>query len=280
MQAVDRFRAPGEDSRAAARKLLAELSEKAITGFPATILPNPFLQELRALAKSADVTVPLTEELAADIFEGKFSPKFAAAADLAAGVLKGSPYERYYHLDYAGWLNLQAPGDRQAAFGQLVSQAAGSSTSWSVAGNGKIIEQAQIFTTHNLAALVHVLDLQLDWPDLSCRAFIATAAKLRGVDANPRPLRSVKDSAYAWRQLMFFLSFCTPEERTDFLTWTRSVKSPASVIRRLDPVLADLGRTFQGQAPAQPYLAWTVLGAGWRHGFRRGSSPQAVPGVE
>jgi hypothetical protein len=196
--------------------------------------------------------------LAADIFEGRFSPKFAAAADLAAAVLKGSPYERYYHLDYAGWLGLQTPGDRQAAFGQLVTGAAGSSRSRSVAGNGKIIEQAQIFTTHNLAALVHVLDLKLDWPDLSRRAFLGAAAKLRAVDTNPRPLRSIKDSAYAWRQLMFFLSFCTPEERAEFLSWTHSVKSPASVTRRLVPVLADLDRTFQGQAPAQPYLAWTT----------------------
>ncbi len=98
VQAVDSFRTPTGESQAAAREILIRISENALSGFPATILPNPLLQELGALAKSAQITLPLTEELAADIFEGRFSSKYAEAADLAAAALLGSPYERYYGL--------------------------------------------------------------------------------------------------------------------------------------------------------------------------------------
>ncbi len=83
-------------------------------------------------------------------------------------------------------------------------------------------------------------------------------AKLSRVDGNPRPLRSTKDAAYAWRQLMFFLSLCTPEERSEFLAWAWSAKKPSAVSRRLDPVLADLHQILQGQPAARPFLGWTT----------------------
>lgn len=259
VQAVDSFRTPTGESQAAAREILIRISENALSGFPATILPNPLLQELGALAKSAQIALPLTEDLAADIFEGRFSSKHAEAADLAATVLKGSPYERYYGLDYAGWLDQRNSSAKGSAFTDLVNERAGGiSGTWSVAANGKIVEQAQIFTTHNLAPLCLVLDLTLDWPELSRRAFAGVIAKLSRVDGNTRPLRSIKAAAYAWRQLMFFLSLCTPEERSKFLTWAWSGEKPPAVSRRLDPVLADLRQILQGQPAARPFLGWTT----------------------
>ncbi|NEA30414.1 hypothetical protein [Streptomyces sp. SID13031] len=258
VRAVKRVQTPSDTSRAAARTMLKELSGTAISGFPATILPNPLVEQFRSLVKSAGIVLPLTEELAADIFEGKFSPKYAESADLVAALLQDTPYERYYALDYAGWLGLPHPAQRQDAFVQQAYAAAGEKPARSVAGNGKIIEQAQILTTHNLAALVIALDLELDWPDLSRRAFAGVIAKLKAVEKNPRPLRTIKDAAYAWRQLMFFLSLCAPQERLDFLGWTWTVDKPASVSRRLDPVLADLHQVLLGQPAARRFLGWTT----------------------
>ncbi|MEU8261597.1 hypothetical protein AB0C02_13380 [Micromonospora sp. NPDC048999] len=34
---------------------------------------------------------------------------------------------------------------------------------------------------------------------------------------NPRPLATVKNTAYAWRQMLFFLSLSAGEEQTAFL---------------------------------------------------------------
>ncbi|MFV0464080.1 MAG: hypothetical protein ACK5MP_12935 [Nostocoides sp.] len=67
----------------------------AIDSFPGTILPNPLVSELATLYAAAGIDIPLTEELAADFFTGRFSAKFTRAAKLAAELLQGSAYERY-----------------------------------------------------------------------------------------------------------------------------------------------------------------------------------------
>ena len=59
------------------------------------------IQELRALIKGAELATPLVEEVAADIFIGKFSDKFLAAAKKAGDLLDGSLYAKYYGIDYA-----------------------------------------------------------------------------------------------------------------------------------------------------------------------------------
>ncbi len=57
----------------------------ALDHYPATILPNPLIQELQHLLTAAGHDVPLVEELAADIFMGRFSDKFTAAPDRDSG---------------------------------------------------------------------------------------------------------------------------------------------------------------------------------------------------
>jgi len=84
-----------DDPVAVGRRLCA----LAIDAFPATILPNPLISELSTLLKS--LSIPLTEELAADLFLGRFSPKFPRAARLAAQWLDGSLYQRYYDVPWA-----------------------------------------------------------------------------------------------------------------------------------------------------------------------------------
>lgn len=75
-----------------------------------------------------------------------------------------------------------------------------------MAANGTVIEQAQILTTHNLAALVHAVSVAptVGWPETARRTF-ATVLQLAGrIERNPRLLRLIQDTAYAWRHLVFF----------------------------------------------------------------------------
>ena len=138
--AVARWRGPN----AGAREALVRLGELALDAFPATPLPNPLIAELDTLAREAQLGLPFTEELAADIFMGRFSPKFAKAARLAGELLEGTPYAERYAIDYAA-----LDGD----FDELCIARAGTRPG-DVPENRRIIEQAQILTTHNLATLV------------------------------------------------------------------------------------------------------------------------------
>ena len=51
------------------------------------------------LVKTAELDIPLVEEVAADIFMGKFSGKFIESARKAADVIEGSLYANYYGID-------------------------------------------------------------------------------------------------------------------------------------------------------------------------------------
>ena len=118
------------------------LGELALDAFPATPLPNPLIAELDTLAREAGLDLPFTEELAADIFMGRFSPKFARAAKLAGELLAGTGYAEHYAL-----------GTLDGDFDELCFARAGTRPG-GVRENRRIIEQAQILTTHNLATLV------------------------------------------------------------------------------------------------------------------------------
>ncbi|GGV01022.1 hypothetical protein GCM10010182_18070 [Actinomadura cremea] len=243
------------------RGVLVRLAELALQGFPGTILPNPLIAELRTLAERSGLDVPFVEELAADIFMGRFSPKFARAAGLAGELLDGTLYARYYGIDHRAldaW-----------RFRDLCRTRAGATGGWSVPGNGMIIEQAQILTTHNLAVLVHPIEADpLDgWDGLARRAFGTACRLVRKVEGAPRPLGTIKDAAYAWRQALFFLSLCGLKEQAAVAAWMQDEldRQPAHVVRRLDPVLAGLrhvlvGGTFDDAAPpdARRLLGWSV----------------------
>ncbi|WP_433473786.1 transcriptional regulator [Spirillospora sp. CA-142024] len=243
--AVARYRRADEAAQANAQTVLVQLAELTLDGFPGTIVPNPMVSALGALAERAGVRVPFVEELAADIFMGTFSPKFLRAAQLAGEVLEGSLYERYYGIDYAAVRTLKD------GFADICKDRAGDRTgaSW-VAANGTVIEQAQILTTHNLAALVHPVgvDPAEGWGDLARRAFGVACRLMRQVEGNPRPLRAVKDAAYAWRQAVFYLALCGVKEQVAVVAWMQDEldRQPSHVVRRLDPVLAGLRHVLTG----------------------------------
>ncbi|WP_328545695.1 hypothetical protein [Streptomyces platensis] len=263
-----------------AHTALRQLGELAVQGFPGTLLPNPLVRELGVLARQADLGAPMVEELAADIFMGTFAPKFLTAARIAGDLLRGTLYERYYGIDYATLRNWAIAEAAEALtrsyrprtspqFARLCAARAGSSGRGSVAANGKVIEQAQILTTHNLATLVRQVGIAPEpgWEDLARRCFRTVCRLTARVHHNPRPLATIKDAAYAWRHLIFFLALCTPAEQSRLLSRLdeETARHPAHVAARLAPALAGLhlvaaGGSFTADGTALGGRARRLLG--------------------
>ncbi|MDR0653208.1 MAG: hypothetical protein LBG12_07860 [Synergistaceae bacterium] len=200
--------------------------------FPGVILPNTLVNQLNELYDMSGRGRPFTSELAADIFMGSFSPAFGNAALTAANLLRGSLYEKYYGLDYGAFMECAADSLRDgmrnrhrkkvltAIFERALRESrrhGPARTLNYVVDNGMSIELAQIYTTHNLAALVaEGVKLEHSHEEL---ALMACEHSLRLIKKALRPharnvLRLVKNAAYAWRQSLFFLSL-VPHEALD-----------------------------------------------------------------
>ncbi|MFE5596780.1 hypothetical protein [Streptomyces sp. NPDC056549] len=249
----------GEDARTerSAHAALRQLGEVAVDAFPGTLLPNPLVRELAVLAGRAGLDAPLVEELAADIFMGTFSPKFQSAATVAAELLGGGTlYERYYGIDYEAVLALAGNASGRAGartapgFAALCHERAGGPSSYGVAANGTVIEQAQILTTHNLASLVHRVGIvpASGWAEPARRCFVTVCRLTARVHHEPRPLATIKDAAYAWRQMLFHLSMCDDAAAAGVLARMREETSrhPVHVAARLAPALAGLRLVVDG----------------------------------
>jgi len=223
--AIEPWVGSDEASRTASARVLREIASLSLSAFPQTMIPNRLVRELDALAAGAGISLPLVEELAADIFMGQFSAKFVDAARIAARLLQGSLYERYYGLDYGRLLAQEgAPGDGATREREVVDLAALCAQRVGEVGSGvsvnrAIIEQAQVLTTHNLATLFDALLLEgtLDLPALSRDAFSWIAAALRPDRA------AVRRAGHAWRQLVFFLALQAPEQVEAFIDWSEGV---------------------------------------------------------
>ncbi|GAB7039180.1 MULTISPECIES: hypothetical protein [Catenuloplanes] len=232
-------------SRPAGRAETARrLGDHYLTGFPGTITPNPLVTELSSLTPE----FPWVEELAADIFMDGFTPKFGRAATLAGELLDGSLYQRYYGIDYA------RAGD---GFARYCRKRAGSPRG-SVTGNGAVIEQGQIVTTHNLATLAYAAGAAPEdgWHGAAAGAF-ETVLRLA---ARPPAPRTRKDIAYAWRQAVFFLSVPGAGDPRDAIAGfhDRLAAAPAPVRDLITPVVTGLGRVASGTGDAGPLLGWAV----------------------
>jgi hypothetical protein len=251
-----RAHASGAASGAAAQAVLRRVFWTAVTAFPQTILPNPLVRELGALTRAAGLTIPLVEELAADIFMGGFTGKFLDAATRAATALEGTVYERYYAVPTAALAAMRAgsegAGPSQPFSALCAVRAHGKDAGrGSVAGNGMVIEQAQILTTHNLAPLVVGLgltdDLTVHADSLARRCFawvVTTAGRDDGTWRHR--LHRIKNAAYAWRQMMFFLSWMNPPAQAAFLGWAEEQVAPEAR-GRFAPALCGLRLALQGE---------------------------------
>ncbi|MFC3500198.1 hypothetical protein ACFOOK_04350 [Micromonospora krabiensis] len=280
VRAVAAHCAPGAGTRAAAASALHRLGELALDGFPATLLPNPLVRELATLDRESGGQLPWVEELAADIFEGTFSAKYAAAARLAGDLLTDSLYARYYDIDYAALptgadvqRRRDAAASTSADFDALCIARAGTGPSWDVvAANGMIVEQAQILTTHNLATLVGSVRVRplTGWHEVALRTFAVVTGLTARLARNPRPLATVKDIAYAWRQMIFFMSLPQVGDPAEVVAdlWRELERTAPDVRDRLRPAVAGLAEAAVGErfdadgrgGAGRRLLGWTMNG--------------------
>lgn len=280
-QAIERFRDKSLTNKDFAKQTLADIAVLAFTAFPHAILPNKLLQELRAMAKSAELDIPLVEELAADIFMGDFSGKFLDSAKTAADLLEGTLYATYFDIDCAALrqtLTLKDEATRNTKdFAQLCAERAGVQIgTWKPATNGMLIEQQQILTTQNLAALflslelVDVLQTRLNGMAQQCFTWICQRQQMK-VDSRHAKLTVLKNTAYAWRQMIFFLSFLPTSSITEFLSWAEGHLSSQSeeFQSRFHPALIGLSLAAAGhsvdsalakQTGAIRFLGWSDSG--------------------
>ncbi|GAA2685137.1 MULTISPECIES: hypothetical protein [Actinosynnema] len=259
--ALDVFRSAEPDAARAAREALEQTALLALTAFPHTITPNPLVSEFAALAGQAQVRLPLVEEIAADIFMGRFTEKWHHAAVVAHRVTRGTPYAAYYDLTEpaplvpergsrsgrrtAEWFGAEC--GRRAKAGATTGSSGGS---W-VAERGMVLEQSQVLTTHNLAVLVDGLGLggrlRRIAPEAVGEVFAWIARRLaQPVAGWHAGLLLVKNVAYAWRQAVFLLGYCDERERGALIAGLRERLSEHDRSARFEPAVAGLEHVLAG----------------------------------
>ena len=284
--AVEPFRRTDLSTRELSHQTLKEVTILTLRAFPHAIIPNKLLQELRALAQGAELKLPLVEELAADIFMDDFSPKFTEAAKRAAALLDGSLYARYFGLDCAAICRLPDinPESKGSWFRPEVSKplvelcitraGVGGAIGRNVARNGMVIEQAQIVTTQNLAVLFAAFDLAAelrgDLRDMAERCFRWICRRQQTkTDNSHATLIMLKNTAYAWRQMVFYLSLLPGDQADPFLAWAEEhLREQEESFRvRFTPALRGLIATHTGSSlddgatqaeGARRFLGWTT----------------------
>jgi hypothetical protein len=269
VRALEPWARADTESREGARRLLTEVTTLAVRSFPHAIVPNPLLAELRALAERAELDLPLVDELAADIFMGGFTAKFVRSAAIVARVFEGTLYARYYALPIgevrAIASQLQEEKGPVPAFGALCERLAGAPRSGSVARNGLVIEQQQILTTQNLVPLIDALGLadsmRTSFPELAERCFvwICRRTQMRTARRIDR-LRTAKNAAYAWRQMIAYLTLAEPGSVDAFLASSRAhlAAQPTSLVARFEPLLEGVDDAANARSPRVRLLGWTT----------------------
>jgi hypothetical protein len=286
--AVDGNREPDAASAESARLALTESARVAIEAFPHAITPNKLVSEFRALAAGAKLKLPFVDEIAADIFMGEFTNTFIEASRSAARVVAGTLYANYYDIDTDTLAVL--PDKRKARTGHAlwrrstegpdalsklaVKRAGAKSADSSTAMNGAILEQSQILTTHNLAVLFDgaglrpLLDAPLDAMALRCFQWICKRQQMRIPHWHGR-LIMLKNTAYAWRQMIFFLSMLGDARRHAAITRIEEHfrEQPETFRLRFGPAMmglhqAEAGRRLPQHTPgvdgARVFRGWTT----------------------
>merc|ERR1719215_369158 len=257
----------------APKRAAAELALCAFRGFPQTILPNPFLSQMSGLlGGEKGAKVPLTMEVAADIFCHGFTPTFENAAQVAWTAVRGTCYARYFDLQAKDY-------DTKVSFYQRCKTRAhgyhnvGAGGGRGVADNGIIIEQAAILTTHNLAVLFDQLDLKdklkMDLLGLAVRCWKYICMSLRRMPVKgawkPR-LQAIKNIAFATRQLLFFMSMLPASEAAGpFLVQAEEIleQEPSATVKRKvrEELLPRLRESLLPPVPAGgPMMGWSLGG--------------------
>ncbi|QXH70574.1 hypothetical protein KSS92_14530 [Pseudomonas atacamensis] len=271
----------------AAKQFLIESAAMTLCAFPQAILPNKLIQEFAALGAMAKLDLPFVEEVASDIFMGTFSNKYIRSARQAASLTGGTLYANYYDIDASQLAMLpDQPKSRRKRFSRpdassrdalarLCAQRADERLgTWRPAINGKIIEQQQILTTQNLALLFGELGLKTLLKDRlasmaeECFRWICIRQqmKLRFYHSS---LVMIKNTAYAWRQMVFYLAMLDETERRYAIERIEAhfAIQPSGFLERFLPAIrglrvaasgAPLTEARQASEGAQVFIGWTT----------------------
>lgn len=247
-----------------------EISALTLSCFPQAIIPNKLLGELSTLSNTAKLRLPLIEELASDIFMGQFTKKFLEAAKTTAELLSDTLYTTYYKIDTDKVQKMKSPQDLLLL---CETQAGVKYGGWNVVVNGMIIEQQQILCSHNLAVLYSSLDLhtviseQLTELATRCFTWLCQQLQLKFTHRHAR-LILLKNSAYAWRQMLFFLALLPKAQLKSVFDKleTYFYQQPLEFKKRFQPAMNGLKFAIEGidldsqeavQANAKRFLGWT-----------------------
>lgn len=246
-------------AQAEASSRLRRLALLAWRHFPHRAWPNPFLSQLKALSQVAGLQLPWPEELAADIFMGQFTPKFAQAAQATGRLLANTPYGRYAGLPQAHLLALQA--DAQA-HGRATSEGFLALAQWLNRGEGpqwghprrnaQLLECATWLHTQGQAALVEALGLEAELATgagehlLRWSQAVNLIAHAKAKTPQLATMRH-RQLAVALRQGLFLLSFSPQEAVEAWLPWWLQA-----------------GRTHPPAAQAALAPLWTAVAWAWR----------------
>ncbi len=121
-------------------------------------------------------------------------------------------------------------------------------------------------TTHNLVVFFDAFGLEdalrPRLPELAQRCFTWICWRLQlPTDDWRRRLKTLKNAAYAWRQMIFYLSLLDSDAVDEHLAWAdehlRQQSEPFQVAFR--PALANLHRAARGEsAEAHRFLGWAT----------------------
>jgi hypothetical protein len=268
-------RTTGAGTQALARQMFSDMAILSLRHFPQVMFPNRLVEELEALAKLAGIEVSLTREVAADIFMGHFSDRFVRAAQAALTYYQGTTYARYY--------DLPAPV-HPLRLTEICRERAGH-PDVSCAGpaiNGMIIEQQQILTSHNLAqVLAHVEKGGLDFAEMALRCFRWICRTQQQPCADWQAvMQRTKRAAYAWRQMVAFVSELPVEGQEAVLLEISetAARQSADFRRVMEPALEGLICAVTGEVVTQKDQVFLGWADGPSHPFALwGSAPN--PGV-
>lgn len=261
VRALGPHRAARPDGVATARATVEQVVRVTLAAFPEARLPNPLLREIGALVTASSLSLPIVEEVAADLFMGVFTTKWEAAGRAASALLEGTIYARYFDMPSVedwGPPDPSPPAQwgvpTSAVFGRLCerrAEAAGG-RGYGLARAHAILEQAEILTTHNLALLVDGLGLRAavaaDAPELAARA-LAWAMTRRPAPDPASTRQAIKAAATAFRQGLYFLSLVPEDRQADVVrdAEARIARGRTPWTRRLRPAWEALAEILAGR---------------------------------
>lgn len=268
------------------KAVLVTVSRISLESWPQTILPNKLLQEFKAFAAASGLTqeknvdesrLVILEELAADIFQGTFAPKWLRAAQICRSRLPStSLYCTYFGI---AWEKLD-----KSSFDDVMNEyvksrltySDGSPKSGYVAQQGMLVESAMIWTTHNVLPLIVACEVAFDDATLlrmAEKAFKWIIKKLEHPELCSKwtlRLARAKNAAYAWRQMILFLSLVSNPSLIAEQFWPRaqslfSRSHDQGFRTRFAPAVAGLGKHILpngGGDEGRLFSGWAPI---WNH---------------